>query len=116
MVAVEKEAADGRIETVRVHSQTWNNDQDNENEGQGSVVPFTEWYDALLFHPELRTGLLLEEMVGWNTEVSCLSIAGGQLIVLGSKGPDFKTGPEPEPESDPLLTVLVTKRARVDSL
>eukprot|EP00286_Rhodomonas_abbreviata_P012341 CAMPEP_0181340988 /NCGR_PEP_ID=MMETSP1101-20121128/30152_1 /TAXON_ID=46948 /ORGANISM="Rhodomonas abbreviata, Strain Caron Lab Isolate" /LENGTH=429 /DNA_ID=CAMNT_0023452199 /DNA_START=171 /DNA_END=1461 /DNA_ORIENTATION=- len=48
---------------------------------------FTQWFNSCVVeNPHVKTGILVEPMVEWDNEVTCISIAGGKLIVVGSKG------------------------------
>ena len=50
-------------------------------------LTFADWFQSCILHnAALKVGLLVEPLIEWDNEVTCLSVGGGSLIVLGSKG------------------------------
>lgn len=50
-------------------------------------MSFSEWFQTCLVqNKDLRRGILIEPLIEWDNEVTCLSVGGGEIIVIGSKG------------------------------
>jgi len=59
-------------------------------------VAFEEFYHRHLLlneHFQASSGFLVEPAISWNNEVTCMSVAGGRLIVVGSKGAGLVRSP-----------------------
>merc|ERR1712061_743547 len=54
---------------------------------------FNSWCDSILENTLYRHGLLVEPVVQWDNEVSCLSVGGGRFIAVSSKGGGQVCGP-----------------------
>merc|ERR1712012_1464011 len=54
---------------------------------------FNSLCDSILENTLYRHGLLVEPVVKWDNEVSCLSVGGGHFIAISSKGGGQVCGP-----------------------
>ncbi len=54
---------------------------------EGERMSFSEWFrQCVIENHNIKTGILVEPLVEWDNEVTCISLAGGKLVVMGSKG------------------------------
>ena len=54
---------------------------------EGERMLFSEWFRRCVTQNQhIKTGILVEPMIEWDNEVTCISLAGGEIIVMGSKG------------------------------
>jgi hypothetical protein len=53
----------------------------------GERMSFSDWFrQCVIENHDIKSGILAEPLIEWDNEVTCISLAGGKLVVMGSKG------------------------------
>ena len=86
MLVTVTDAADGCSEDLELTVRGHTSEVRLINKCQQQLT-FADWFQSCILHnAALKVGLLVEPLIEWDNEVTCLSVGGGSLIVLGSKG------------------------------